>query len=295
MTTTLPTPATAPGGPSRMRARAHVRTELAEDGRGRPRTRLAVLRSQAPLKLRPANARGLEPLAPSAAEGVRICLAAAAAGPMGGDDLLLEVEVGAGSTLVLTEASATLLLPGLGGTSSRTRVRIRVERGATFVWWPEPVIAAAGCHHVNDVDIELAGDARVVLREELLLGRCGEEPGQLRQTMRVRREGRALHAQQLSIGVGREQGPAVLGAHRAAGSLLVVDPALEMLKATTLEGDGVLMPLAAGGAVLAHALAGDSIGLRRLLAGALAALGPPWQPGPVHTGAQRRPSLREAG
>lgn len=255
-------------GASRMRARAHLRTEL--DG---GRTRLAVLRSQAPLSLRPTIPARAEPWADFADDPAHVCMTAAAAGPLGGDELVVEVEVGPGSALVLTESSATLVLPGHDGAPSRTRVRATVAAGGAFVWLPQPVIAAAGCDHLNDVAVDLAPDARFVMREQLLLGRKGEDSGHLRQKVRVRRDGRPLLAQDLDLGSEAGRSPAVVGSHRAVGSLLVVDPRLALDSSALLDEDGALLPLAAGGAVLVNALAADNTGLRRQFAQALDLIG----------------------
>ncbi len=265
------------GHPTRMRARAHVRTELTTDDTGRVRTRLATLRSQGPLKLRPTIGRRAERWpAAQTADLARVCLAAGAAGPMGGDELVLQVQVGAGTTLVLTEASATVLLPGADEAQSRLQVRVEVGPAATFVWLPEPMIAARGCHHVNNIDIELADDSRLLLREELLLGRRGESSGRIRQVLRVRRDRRPLYLQELVLGEDSSRSPAVVGSHRAVGSMLVVDPKLPEIGPMQLDEDGALLPLAGGQAVLVQALSADSIGLRRQLDSGRAVLGAPW-------------------
>lgn len=126
-----------------------------------------------------------------------------------------------------------------------------------------------------DVRVALEPTGRLLLREELVLGRHGEEPGALRQRFRVRLGGRPLYDQELSVGPAAEgwHGPAVTGGHRALGSVLVVDPASreapeDMPAAGPLGGDAAVMPLA-GPAVLLGALAPDTVELRhRLEAGA---------------------------
>lgn len=286
------TATSAPGRPAtglRMHAAAGLRTELAPDGRGAARTRIAGMRSEAPLKLRTTIAAAPEPWAAHADDFARVCLAASAAGPIGGDRLRLDIVVGAGSSLVLTEASATLLLPGHDGAQSLLEVNVSVESGATFVWLPQPVIAVRGCHHVNAVTVELAQDARVLLREELVLGRKDEPSGRLRQRTRVRRAGVPIHAQDLDL--GGDTGPAVTGRHGAVGSLLVVDPDPTQVGAGFLPEDGVLLPLAAPGAVLANALSADSSGLRDQLDHALTLLGRPWDPRPVGHDTADHPAL----
>lgn len=251
-----------------MRAAAHLRTERDPRTDGTPRTRIAALRSESPLILRPTRPKGPEPWTDGRADVARVCLVAGAAGPIGGDRLRLRVEVGPGSTLVLRDVSATLVLPGPHGAESRFDVEVDVGAGATLVWLPEPVIAARGCRHVSDVRVALAPGARLVLREELLLGRHGEAPGTVRQTVRVELAGRPLYHQQLAVGPDATgwDGPAVTGGHGAIGSLLVVDPAWGDAPpaALPLDGDAALLPLR-GPAVLVSALGGDALVLRRQL------------------------------
>lgn len=280
MTTShLPAVRRTDGAGGRMTARAVVHTELRQDAAAWHSTRLAALRSQAPLKLFQTLPKEPEPWAGRAGRAARVAVAAGAAGPVGGDRLRLEAEVGPGSMLVLTEVSATLLLPGHDGARSCTEFRIRVGDGATLVWLPEPVVAAAGCAHTNDVRVELGRGSRLLMREETLLGRHGERPGRARQAVRVRQAGRAVYEQELELGTATGDAPAVAGAHRAVGTVLVVDPELGRTprRSMVLGGDASLVPLA-DDAALVSVLCGDNLTLRRRLGAGLAALGPPWDP-----------------
>ncbi|MDQ8708014.1 urease accessory protein UreD [Streptomyces sp. LHD-70] len=240
---------------------------------GRGRSRVARLRSDGPLLLRPAIATGAEPLRRWSLAGpgtARISRAAGAAGPLGGDDLRFHVDVGTGAALVLRDVSATLALPGPHGEPSRIRMTVRVGRNATLVWLPEPVIAAHGCDHHISTEVVLEPGARLLLREELLLGRHGEQPGTVRQRLRVCQGDRPLYDQVLAVGPDTPgwQGPAVTGGRRALGSVLVVDPqwstGRDGLPAVAARPDMALLPLS-GPAVLVTALADDAIGLRRRL------------------------------
>jgi urease accessory protein len=254
-----------------MRASAALATALAAGGR----TRIATLRSQAPLMLRPTHPKGREPWTDGDPGSARVCLAAGAAGPIGGDRFSLTVDVFAGSTLVLREISASLLLPGPHGEQSALRTTVRVGAGATLVWLPEPLIAARGCHHRSDVQVELDTGARLVLREKLLLGRHGEQPGTVVQHLQVRLAGRPLLHQQLALGPGAVgwDSAAVTGGRRAVGSLVVVDPAWSDHPpgALPLGDTAAVLPLP-GPAVLLSALATDALELRRCLDAGLARL-----------------------
>lgn len=246
------------------------------------RSVLARLRADTPLSPRPTIASGEEPFL-RGAEAVRVRMSASAAGPVGGDTYLLDVHVGAGSTLLLKDVGATLVLPGPHGELSRWVTRVRIEEGATFLWMPEPVIAAHGCRHEHVIRAELSPGARLLLREELVLGRHREEPGTLSTSLDVRRDGAPAVVQRIALGpeaVG-SRSQAVLGAHRAVGNVVVVEP------------DGVPGPESAtpeaGCAVMRQdeatvqitALGADAPELRRRLDLATDLLGAPWaSPGP---------------
>lgn len=120
------------------------------------------------------------------------------------------------------------MLPGPHAEPSDSQVTIRVGADATLVWLPGPLIAAAGCDHYRVTRVELDPDARLLVREELVLGRHGESPGSVRQRLRVCIGGQPLHDQELQVGphVPAWDGPAVTGNRRAIGSLLAVDPKL---------------------------------------------------------------------
>lgn len=268
-----------------MQAHASLATQSVMERGGRVVSRVDGLRSQAPLVLRPVRAGRHEPLVHRAAGAARVALASGAAGPLGGDELFLDIHVGAGSTLVLSEISATLLLPGARAGRSRMRITMRVDEEATLVWLPEPVIAARGCDHAHDIRIDLARSARLFMRDELLLGRHREAPGDLLQSVQVRREGEPLFMQQLQFGPGAPgmRGPAVLGGHKCVGTALAVCAAWEdeARPARLLNPHAAVLPLA-GPAVMINALAEDTATLRRQVRQGMAVLGPPWsEPGQV--------------
>jgi len=197
-----------------MKARAHI--VVTADGRGG--SRLAVLRGEPPLLARRTGPRGAD---------IGVHLVGGAAGPLGGDELELEVEVGPGAALRVATVAASIALPGATGRPSVLSVHATVGEGGRLDWLPEPLIAAAGCDHRAESTVELAAGARLVWREELVCGRHGEVGGDVGLDTSVRLGGRPLHRHELTVGP-REPAwisPAVLGAARAFGSLLIVDPA----------------------------------------------------------------------
>ncbi|TDC89935.1 urease accessory protein UreD [Actinomadura sp. 7K507] len=224
---------------------AHAAVRAEPDAAGR--TVLTTLRSDGPYALR--------------ATPEAVYLVGAAAGPLGGDELHLDLDVAAGATLAVRSVASTLLLPGDG--ESRTYVRAVVGPGAHLDLAPEPTVAAAGCDHRAVTDVTLAGDATLRWREELVLGRHGETAGRYTGRVDVTLDGRPLlrHELRLPDRVLHTSG-AVLGDARCTGSLLLVGPGLAK-EACAADGLAV-MPLAGPG-VLVTALAPDSATLHRRL------------------------------
>ena len=262
-----------------MQAFARVAVELAVGADGQARNRIAVLHSESPLVLRPIGAAGSEGF--TRWEGIHprpamVTLVAGGAGPLGGDRLRLEIKVGQDSMLLLSEVAATLLLPGPNGEESSMEVGIQIGANGTLVWLPEPIIAVRGCRHRTAVTARLEPGARLVLREEVVLGRYDEQPGMFRQHLRVQLDGRPLLDQELAVGFGAPgwNGSAITGGdHRALGCILVVDPTWSetTLSIPALEGDAAILPLA-GPAMLVSVLAPDTLALRRQLEIGLALL-----------------------
>lgn len=221
-------------------------------------TRLPVLRSQAPLVVR---------RTPEA-----VYLVGAAGGPLGGDRLRLRISVAAGATLRLRTVAASVAQPGLHGGESVLAVTAAVEGGGRLEYLPEPVVVADGARHATDVRITLADGATLLLRDELILGRHGEQGGAYRNSLRVDYAGRPLLRQSLEISGADEaaRGPAILSGHRMIGTLLRVEPGLEVPKSPGGDESAqsvAFMPLAGGPAILTTALAHDAVTLRQLLAG----------------------------
>lgn len=237
---------------------AHARITAAPHARGG--TALPELAGDGPLALRRVRAGAGE---------ARICLVGAMAGPLGGDRLRLDVRVEDGAALCVTGAAATLALPGATGEPARYEVCLTVGDGAELRWLPEPLISVRGSRLHVTYRVDLAPTARLVFREEQVLGRTGEPPGRLLSRLTVRSGGRPLLHQTTDYGPGSPawDGPAVLADNRASGQLLIAAPELARtpakpyVLAPTL---AAITPLA-GPATLTTAVAPDSLLLRTLL------------------------------
>jgi urease accessory protein len=265
-----------------MRAQSRVATRWRAGPDGSGRTRISTWHAESPLLLKTTRPKEPEPW-PHLKDAARVSLTAGAAGPIGGDAYRLEVDVGACSALVLGDISPTLLLPGPDGAASSYAITVRVSEHATLVWLAEPLIAVSGCNHFHDIGVELHPSARLMMREELLLGRHGETSGTVRQRITVRRDGAPLYRQDLTVGpeaVGSD-GAAVLGGSRAVGSVLTVDPAWEHAppRGCVISPTAAVLPLT-GPAALVTALGDDNLALRRdLTIGWRACVSPVGTPG----------------
>lgn len=233
-------------------------------------TVLPVLESAGPLAVRRTRS-------PDTAYA-RVTVVGAMSAPLGGDRLAVEVRADDGARLSVDSAAATVALPGADPDAGPATydVRLSVGEEAELRWLPEPLVSAHGSDLDMTTHAELAPTARLVLREEQVLGRHGESTGRLTTRLIVRRAGRPLLDQQLAYGPGAPggwDGAAVLGGHRAVGQLLVVDPSFgDGAPAARLLGPTAVLAPLAGPAVLVTALAADARLLRAVLDEALEGL-----------------------
>ena len=284
-----------------MRASARIVARRQPDGT----TRLTTLAGEAPLLLRRPTRRdrgpgadsspgpGPVPQGPSATDllnphgggdtadpPAQVCLAGGSAGPLGGDALRCSVDLGPGARLEVHGVAASIALPGPNGRESSLEIQARVGEGGALFWSPQPLVAARGARHRTFAKVELAADARLVWRDELILGRDGEEPGSVSTRLRVLRAGRVLLDREVAMGPRHpgSLGPAGSGGHRALGMVLIVDPAwahgppesfdFAGIAAQDDPGVAVAVMRLSGPAVLISAAASDGAALSRVLDGA---------------------------
>ncbi len=246
--------------------RATARIHATHNGRV---TTLPQLRSDGPFHLRRMRTDN---------NTAKVGIIGAMSAPLGGDRLTIEVLAEDRAALEVTTAAATLALRGPTTAPAHYNVRLTAGEHTSLRWLPQPLISTAGSNLQQTYTIELAATARLLLREEQLLGRANEEPGHLVSRLLVHRAGRPLLDQQTAYGYPEPgwDGPAVLHEHRAVGQLLIVNPEMGtrrnpvLLREGSRNGCAVLTPLAGGPALLATAVAPTSSALRELLDEALA-------------------------
>jgi urease accessory protein len=230
--------------------------------------------SNAASRLASSARTGIEAAGPGPAQ---VHLVGGSAGPLGGDELRCSVDLGPGARLEVRSVAASVALPGPNGRESSLEILARVGEGAALSWSPQPLIAARGARHRTIARVELAADARLVWRDELVLGRDGEEPGSVSTRLRVVRDGKVLLDHEIAMGPRHpgSLGPASSGGHRALGTVLIVEPAWETEEPAPRvlpqddPGVAIAVMRLSGPAVLVSAAATDEAALSRILDSAL--------------------------
>jgi urease accessory protein len=167
-------------------------------------------------------------------------LVATAFGPLGGDDVQVNLVVEEGAALVVRSVAAAIALPSRGE-SAPSAQRITASVAGTLDLGLEPTVVAAGAHHLTELVADVGPAGVLTATEQVLLGRAGEEPGRWTGTVRVVRDGRPLLHTTVGLGPGE---PAWLPpvAPRAYASTVHIGSTAEVLTAD----DAVRLPLPGG-------------------------------------------------
>ena len=155
----------------------------------------------------------------------RVHLVHAAGGPLGGDELGLDVEVGPGAAVAVHSAGATLVQPGAGaaaGVPARWTVTARVSDRGRLDWTPEPTVVADGAALGSTLRVELGAGAVATVREVVVLGRHGQRGGRYTGGLEIVVDGVPLlaHTTVLDGADPALCGPAGTAGARAVGTLV---------------------------------------------------------------------------
>ncbi|MFF2453312.1 urease accessory protein UreD [Isoptericola sp. NPDC058082] len=224
---------------------ARVTVELV-DGRAR----LVELVGSVHLRPRPVLVDG--PLA-------RVALVGTFALLLAGDDVRVELRVGAGVVLELIEPSGVVAYDVRGGDGASWAVHATVGEGGALVWKGAPFVVTEGADVERGTAVELAAGARALISETLVLGRADEPGGgPLRSRFRARLDGRPLLVEDLDLrDPWLAASPGVVGAHRVVASVMLLGTRPD---AADGEGETLLAGPGALGRVLApHAHEADAV------------------------------------
>lgn len=187
-------------------------------------------------------------------EGEAVChgiLVHPPAGIAGGDQLGIEVEVGAGAHVLLTTPGAGKWYRSAGARSRLTQ-RIRVGAGGACEWLPQESIVFDRALGDLVTEVDLAADAVYLGMEMLCLGRTGSgerfRQGELALRTRIRREGAGLWLERGCLAGGSPllESPVGLAGCPVTGTLLAAAPGIS---AALVEACREVLPTAGEGAV----------------------------------------------
>ncbi len=205
-----------------------------------------------------------------------------AGGTTGGDRFEIDVAVGAGARLTVTTAAAEKIYRSLGP-DAQIGVKLDIGGGGALAWLPQETILFDRARLRRTIDVNLAGDANLVLAEAVVFGRSamGEAvtTGHFFDRWRVRVDGTLVFAETIRLGEAiapRLARRAVAGAGVAAASVLKFpgdDDGVAAVRAMAKSFAGEVGVSAWNGLVLARLISADGAALRRDLIGVLTALG----------------------
>ncbi len=154
-------------------------------------------------------------------------------GITGGDQISIELELGAGAAATVTSQAAEKIYRS-DGEVARIRVAAHLASGAKLDWLPQETIVFDRARVQRTIDVEMAGDAVLTMLEMLVVGRVahGEEvrDASWLDRWRIRRDGKLVFADAVRIGgdvATLLQRPALGAGARAVATLVHIAPGAE--------------------------------------------------------------------
>jgi urease accessory protein len=176
----------------------------------------------------------------------RVHLVGTAAGPLGGDQVEVLIDVGPGAQLAVHGVAATLALPGGHDGWGYVTTTLTVADGAELSYAPGPLVACRGARLRTVTSVVLTGSGQAEVVEQLVLGRHGEPGGAWSGRLVADRDGRpVLRTTQCSALIETATVPGGGTARALVTRLLTGATAV-----ATTQGGAVCCPLAAGGALV---------------------------------------------
>ncbi len=197
-------------------------------------------------------------------------------GLAGGDRFSFAITAEENARLTLTSQAAERVYRTLGP-AAEVDVRLAAESGATLMWLPQETILFDGAALSRRITAGLAENARFLAVESIILGReaMGEtvRHASLRDSWRIRQEGRLIFADDLAFDGPPPASPATLGDARAFATIVAVSPEADALLDQTRAAIGASGGASAwSGKIVARLAARDGFALRKALIPALTVL-----------------------
>lgn len=197
-------------------------------------------------------------------------------GLAGGDRFSFDITAEADTALAVTSQAAERVYRSLGP-AAEVAVRLTAHDGARLMWLPQETILFDGAALSRDITADLAGTARLLAVESVILGReaSGETvaEGRLTDRWRIRQAGKLVFADDLAFGGPPPATAATLDERRAFATVVLVDPQAEELLDPVRAALGERGAASAwSGKLVARLMARDGFDLRKSLIPALTVL-----------------------
>ncbi len=250
------------------RASGHIALRVAASA---GRTRRTRVHEAGSLRVRFPNAT---------AEALEAVIVNTGGGMTGGDRFTIDIALGAGASLIAGTAAAEKIYRSTGADSDMD-VKLDVGAGARLAWLPQETILFDRARLSRRIDVDLAGDAVLLMAEAVVFGRSamGEvvEAGLFADRWHVRRGGRLIFAESARLDgaiAGKLNRPAVTAGGIAIATVLATPADESQIAAVrALEFAGEAGISAWNGVAVARLVARDGAALRHDLIAVLAALG----------------------
>jgi len=148
----------------------------------------------------------------------RIGLLATTALLLGGDTVELDVTVGPGARLELFDVAGTVAFNGRGSAAD-WHVRVRLAPDARLLLSGLPFVVADGAHVTRSLELDASASASALLRDTVVLGRCGERGGWLTNNASVSMAGRLVLREDQELDPSWRQLPGLLGGARVLDTI----------------------------------------------------------------------------
>jgi urease accessory protein len=201
-------------------------------------------------------------------------------GMAGGDRFSIDMTVGAGARLVVGTAAAEKIYRSTGP-DTEMRMSLSVGNGGRLAWLPQETILFNDARLSRRIDIDLAGDASLIMAEAAVFGRAamGEamRQGLFADRWRLHREGGLVFAESVRLdgGIAAKLATPAVAAGGIAVATVLISPGgeAELSRVRALEFSGEAGISAWNGIAVARLVARDGAALRRDLIAVLGALG----------------------
>lgn len=216
---------------------------------------------------------------PEADEAPICALVNTAGGLAGGDKVEIALSLGAGARASFSTPAAEKIYRSLGP-ATEISVTLEAGPGAVFEWIPQETILFEGARLERRLNADIAEDATLLMAEALVFGRAarGEtwRRGALQDSWRIRRGGKLLWADGLSLGediAADFADPFGFANAEALGSLVLAGPMATPDLRDALREDGALASLVRPGLLVTRWL-GGAVEVREGLGAAICRLRP---------------------